>query len=1123
VGPGARWRTRMVIRARFRLLSAIALLVLATPATALAESRLMRQPDIHGNQVTFVYGGDLWTVDRTGGAARKLTNDIGLETFPSFSPDGKTIAFTGEYDGNVDAFTIPATGGEPLRLTFHPGSDRVVTWYPDGSGILFRTGRGSYTYRIEQFYKVSREGGFAEGVVLPVAGPGTFSPDGKKLAYNLPSMESRTWKRYQGGSAPEIYIYDFKANDTKKITDWTGTDEFPMWYGKTIYFNSDRTGKLNIYAYDLESGSTRQVTKFDDFDVKWPSLGPDAIVFENGGYLHVLDLPSEKLNKIAVNIEADRVLARSEFRNVSDNIRGIDISPSAKRVVMEARGDIFTAPAKKGTYRNLTNTPAIRERDPAWSPDGRWVAYWSDRSGEYELFVKSQDGKGDERQITHLGKGYGFTPIWSPDSKKLLYSDQSGTVFYVPVNGGDVVRVDKSDQGDIRDYKWSPDSKWIAYSKTGDNLYNSLYLYSLGTKKVLRLSDGMTDDIEPAFDPEGKYLFFRSNRHFNPQFGAYDNEFIFPNSGGLFVMTLAADTPSPILPESDEEEAGEAGKDKQDDKDGDEGKAAKKDKDDDDEEKADDTKVADITVDADGIATRIAEIPVDPGNYFGLSASKGKLFYLDAKDRSPYDDDDEQGGEFALRFFDFEEREEETVLDDVNGYGLNKDGSKILVSLGKGHAIIDAKADQKVEDKLALDNIQMMVDPKAEWHQMFADAWRLERDFFYDPSMHGVDWKGIRERYEPLVDHVSHRTDLNYLLGELIGELNCSHAYVGGGDFPKVPKVGVGLLGADYELDRSSGRYRFQKIYRQSEWNQDVAAPLAAPGVQVKEGDYLISVNGQEVKAPTDVYAYFQNTAGRPITIQVNSKPSVDGAREYTVDPAKSEGELRYTEWVSENRRKVAEATGGRVGYLHVPDTAIRGHVEFSKGFYASVDKDGLIVDGRFNSGGFIPDEMVARLARKQLSYWARREYKPFKTPTLAVDGPKAVVTNEYAGSGGDCLPYFFRAYGLGPVIGKRTWGGLVGISRSIPLMDGGGVTFPDFGFYSLDGQWVVENHGVDMDIEVEQWPHLVVNGHDPQLERAIQEVMKALETSPPRRPVVPPYPNKAGVKIEPEKTSREN
>lgn len=1084
----------------------LAFVTLALPSLSAAESRLMRQPDIHGSTIVFVYGGDLWTVERTGGTARRLTTDVGIEQYPAFAPDGRSVAFTAEYDGNPDLFVIPASGGEARRITWHPDGDRVAAWYPDGRDLLIRTGRTNSTYRLSTFHRQPADGGFAVPVPPPVAGPACFSPDGRRLAFNSPTTETRTWKRYKGGLAADVYIYDFATNGTEKITDWVGSDEFPMWFNDTIYFGSDRVGgRMNLWAYDLKTKATRQVTKFDTYDVKFPSIGPDAIVFENGGALYVLDLPSEKLTPIVVDVPSDRAATRGEYRAVADAVQGFSLSPSAKRVAVEARGDIFTVPAKKGTFRNLTDSPGVREKDPSWSPDGRTVAYWSDRTGEYELYLRNQDGSGVERKVTSLGAGYRFDIAWSPDSKRLAWSDQTGTLYHAAVADGRPVRVAKGEEGDIREYAWSPDSKWMAYTTFGSNGYGSIHLYDVKSGRSTWVSGGTTPDSDPTFDPEGKYLYFASARHFAPRLGGFDDgTWIFPNPVGLFAVTLAADGASPVQPESDEEtgaEAGESGDGKGDGA----GKGAKGGKGGKEKDAAAEDAVKPVTVDLEGISDRVVELPVDPGEYFALRGAGGKLFFL-ARDAAAVPGEDGPTGA-DLKFYDLKERETKDVISGLRGYDLSGDGSKLLVlPAAGGAAIVDAAPDQKADEKLALDALRAFVNPMAEWKQMFAEGWRLERDFFYDPGMHGLDWQEMRRRYEPLVAHAAHRADLNYVIGELISELNCSHAYVGGGEYPDVPHVSVGLLGAAYTLDAASGRYRFQKIYRKSEWNEDVVAPLAAPGIRVAEGDYLLRVDGRDLRAPEDVYAAFVGTARRPTTITVNSRPDTTGARTYTVTPLANDYELRYLDWVEGNRKAVSDATGGRVGYMHVPDTAFRGIVEFSRAFYAQNGKDGLIVDGRYNSGGFIPSGMVEMLARKPLSRWARREYRDFKTPSAGIHGPKVCLTNEYAGSGGDALPYYFRIHGLGPIIGRRSWGGLVGISRDLSLIDGGSVTMPDFGMFNLKGEWDVENHGIDPDIEVFQDFGAVVGGRDPQLEKAIEVIREQLSRMPPpaKQPAFP-------------------
>ncbi len=1075
------------------VLALAALAASVVPAAALEECRLMRMPDIQGDRIVFVYAGDLWTVARAGGTAERLTSHEGQELFPKFSPDGRTIAFTAEYDGNTDAYTIPAEGGEPKRLTWHPGIDQVAEWYPDGRSILIRSARNSAPARYDRFFKVPAGGGFEQMLALPTAGYASFSADGNLLAFVSPSYDRRTWKHYKGGNAPNIWVYDFAKNSSQRITDWEGPDEWPMFHGRTVYYCSDQGGRTaNLWAYDLDSKQRRQVTKFDEYDVKWPSVGSDAIVFENGGYLWVMDLPSEKLTKLSVMVPDDKPATRVEYRNVSDRIGGFDLSPSAKRAVIEARGELFTVPAEKGDVRNLTNTPGAREKDPAWSPDGRWIAYLSDKSGEYQVHVIGADGKTPDRQVTREGATYRYEPRWSPDSKKLLFSDKTHRLWWVDVATGRLTEIVHSDYGEIHEYGWSGDSKWVCFSSATPAGFGLVQLYSLDSGKVTNVTDGLSDDFEPAFDPEGRYLYFISRRTFTPEFGAFELDIHFGATDKIYALSLQDTTASPVAPQSDEESPAAAdkgeGKDKGDAKGGKEAKAAE----------------ASVRIDLAGLAGRAAELPVPAGRYHGLTAAKGKVVWL-SMDAAP---DENGNAPLSLHFLDFDKREDTTVLSGIDdGYALSKDGGKVLYRKDGTFGIVELAEGKKPGDgKIDTGTLMAWVDPRQEWMQMFNEAWRLERDFYYDPAMGGLDWKAIGERYRQLVPYVAHRADLNYILGELIGELGTSHTYVGGGDLPKVPQVGVGLLGVDWSADAATGLYRFQKIYRGRDWNSNVHAPLGEPGIGVQEGDYLLEVNGRPVRLPENVYAAFTGTVDQLTTIKVGRSASDPRARTYTVKPIANELSLRYVAWVRGNYDKVQQATGGRVAYIHVPNTAIAGMQEFSKGYFPQVDKQGIIVDERFNGGGFIPDFFVERLERKTWTYWSQRDGQSFRTPQTALDGPKCILTNEYAGSGGDAFPYYFRLRGCGPVIGKRTWGGLVGISKDLPLVDGGSVTMPDFGIYGTDGKWMIENHGVDPDFEVENTPESMVDGHDLQLERAIQYELDELAKHPVVRPQHPPY-----------------
>lgn len=1077
-----------------RLIPALLLLtVAASPVFALEDCRLMRMPDIQGDRIAFVYSGDLWTVARAGGIAQRLTTHDGFEVFPKFSPDGRTIAFTGEYDGNTDAFTIAASGGEPARLTYHPGSDNVAEWYPDGSSLLLRSARASAPTRFDRFFKIPATGGFEQMLALPTAGYASLSSDGKQVAFVSPSYDRRTWKRYHGGNAPNIWVYDFSANKSECITkDWAGADEWPMFHGRTVYYCSDRDSKTaNLWAYDLDKKTQRKVTSFTEYDVKWPSVGSDAIVFENGGNLWVMDLPTEKLTKISVQVPDDRPATRAELRNVSDWLGGFDLSPSAKRAVIEARGELFSVPAEKGDARNLTNTPGARERNPVWSPDGKWIACLSDRSGEYELHVIGADGKTADRQITKLGAGFRFQPVWSPDSKKLAFSDGANNLSWCDVATGKVTLVTHDPMGEMHDYCWSGDSRWVAFVAQTPANFRTIRLYSLSDNKVTQVTDGMQEDFSPSFDPEGKYLFFVSRRTFTPDFGGFELNMVFSATDKLYAMTLRDTLESPVAPQSDEESAEAA--DAKDDK----GDAKGKEK----EKPAAD---AGWRVDLAGMAQRAAELPVPAGRYVGLTATKGKLVYL-AQDASP---DEDGQAPLTLRFYDLGERESKTVLEGIDGgYSLSKDGGKVLYHKGGVLGIVELASGKKAGDgKLDLGGLNAWVNPRQEWMQMYNEAWRLERDLYYDPGMGGLDWNAVGERYRQLVPYVAHRSDLNYLLGEMIAELSTSHTYVSGGDMPELPRVGVGLLGVDWGFDPTSGLHRFEHIYRGRDWNSAVEAPLGQPGLRVREGEYLLEVNGRAVRAPQNVYAAFIGTAGKLTTIKVGASASDPKARTITVKPVANEASLRYVAWVRANFDKVQKATNGRIAYIHVPNTAVGGMQEFSKGFYPQVDREGIIVDERFNGGGFIPDFFVERLMRKTWTYWSARDGVGFRTPGQSIDGPKCILANEYAGSGGDAFPFYFRQQGLGPVIGKRTWGGLVGISRDLPLMDGGSVTIPDFGIYSTDGKWIVENHGVDPDFEVENTPESMVDGHDLQLEKAIQYSLEQLQSNPVKRPARPEY-----------------
>ncbi|MGC1483045.1 MAG: PDZ domain-containing protein [Candidatus Acidiferrum sp.] len=1068
-------------------------------------TRLLRFADISKDRVVFAYAGDLWIASREGGDARRLTSHVGDELYPKFSPDGKWVAFTGEYDGNPDVYVISTEGGEPKRLTFHPSNDIVLGWTPDGKNILFRSDRFNEPLgRSTRLYLIAPQGGTPHPLPVPRGDLTSFSPDGSKIAYLETSQEFRTWKRYRGGWSLPIAIYDLKKNTYEELPKTAGMDMFPMWHGNSIFFISDRDGIMNLYSYDLSSKQTKKLTDYAEFDIKWPSLGPDAIVYENGGLLYEYNLDSGKTRSLPILVRAEDLEARPEFKTVAQGIGSGAISPSGARAVVEARGNIFTIPAEHGSVRTLTTDhSSIHELNPAWSPDGKSIAYLSDKSGEYELYTRPQMG-GDETRITTDGKIYRYGPTWSPDSKKLAYWDKSNQLWYVNLEDKKPVLVDASDYGLIADASWSPDSLWLAYSKPHRRGANDVFLYSLASRKIAEVSSGFYSDNNPVFDNNGKILYFISTRYFYPSIGQLDQRYNYYSTDGVFAVTLKADEPSPFKPESDEEKSADENKDKKKDEARDESAKSGEQKPNEQKEEKKTEVVKPIQIDLDGIANRVAPVPIEAGILSNLAARKDKFFYVstpvEARQLGTPDHDPKN----VLHVYDVTKREDKVLLEGIDGYDVDKEGNKVLYKAGPVLGITDAVPGKaKVgAGKLDLSALQVKIDPREEWRQIYRETWRIERDFYWDPNMTGHDWNKIGARYEALLPWVAHRSDLNYLIGELIAELSTSHTYVGGGDQPQKSHVSVGMLGADFESD--GGFYRIAKIYPGENWNDATRSPLTDPGLKVKAGDYLISVDGQEARTSHAVYSYFQDLAGKLVALKVNNKPSAEGAWEITVKPIGNETGVRYLDWVESNRRKVAEATGGRVGYMHVPDTSIPGIIAFDKELTGQLDKDGIIIDERYNAGGQIPDFYTEKLKRSLLAVISARDGKDVPYPPVAIYGPKIMLVNELSGSGGDLFPWLFRFEKIGPIVGTRTWGGLVGINRGAPLRDGGFVTAPSAGFYSWanGGSWAVENHGVDPDYVVPQRPDLVVEGHDPQLEKAIElakEALKDYKGLPPR------------------------
>ena len=1056
---------------------------------AQVDARLFQFPDVSQTQITFVYGDDIWVAPKEGGIASRLSSPEGLESFPRFSPDGSRIAFSGNYDGNVDIYVLPSQGGLPTRVTHHGMFDRLVDWYPDGKHLLYAASMESGKQRWSQLYKISPEGGLPEKLPMVHAEMGALSPDSKKIAFTDRSQVFRTWKRYRGGSAPDIWIFDLQSMEAQNFTRNAANDELPMWTGDKIYYLSDQGPEIrfNIWVYDTKAKTSKQVTKFKDFDVHFPSLGPSEIVFEADGKLYLLGLKDEKYKEVQIQVVTDQAFVKPRKESVEKFLQNISISPDGNRAVVEARGELFSVPAVKGYVQNLSQSPGAAERYPAWSPDGKYIAYWSDKSGEYELTVRDLSNGNKEKQLTQLGPGFRYNLYWSPDSKKLAFVDQTMTMRIYHMESNTLDRVDQDFflfEGGLRGWtpSWSPDSRWLAYSRTVDNSNNALFIYDSKDKKSKQASSGFYNDLNPVFDPEGKYLYLTTNRSFSPVYSDFDNSWIYPNATQLAAISLRKDVPSLLAAENDTVAI-------QIDTIGNWKKSQ--------EEKKEEAKVKPVEIDFEGFEQRLVILPPAAGNMGGLYPTEGKLVFM----RFPVAGTPNPSG--TLMYYDLKEREEKTILENVNWHKMSADGKKLLVNSNGQWGVVEPNPDQKLEKTMPVAEMEATINPREEWRQIFNDTWRFERDFFYDEKMHGVDWPAMRKQYGALIEHASSRNDVNFIIGELIGELNASHTYRGGGDQETTKSRQVGYLGVNWE--KVDGHFRIKEIIRGAAWDNEVRSPLDEPGIGVQAGDFVLAVNGIALKDYTDPWAAFEGLAGKTVELTVHSKASMEGARTVVVQTLSDETRLRNLAWIESNRRHVDEASGGKLGYIYVPSTGIDGQNELVRQFYGQWNKEGLVIDERFNNGGQIPDRFIELLNRKPLAYWDVRDGKTWQWPPVGHFGSMAMLINGWSGSGGDAFPDYFRKSGLGPLIGSRTWGGLIGISGSPSLIDGGGVTVPTFRMYNPDGTWFKEGHGVDPDIEVPEDPSALAKGKDPQLEKAIEVVMKQLAakgTVKPKEPV---------------------
>ena len=1069
---------------------ALATAMISGSANADSAAQILRFPDIQAGRIVFVHAGDLYLVSAEGGTAFRLTSHEGQELYPKFSPDGSQIAFSAEYNGTRQVYVMPAAGGEPRQLTWYTdvgpmpprgGTDnRVLDWTPDGKNILVRMNRTPYDERTGRPYLVPVAGGLETPMAVPEIGDGMISPDGTKLVFTPIDRAFRTWKRYRGGRTQDVWTYDLAANTSQQLTANRATDQQPMWIGDAIYFVSDRSDtKLNLYAMSAQGGEARKLTNFTDFDVLWPSAGSDAIVFEKGGAIWRFDPASGEAKAVPIRVASDAPDTQPRFVEAGQFIESFGLSPGGERAVFGARGDVITVPAKEGEPRNISRTPDAREHSVSWSPDGKSIAYLSDASGEYEIYVQAQDGRSAPRRITTDGDIWRFAPVWSPDSKKLAYADKRQRLRVVDVASGATAEVDTGRYADITQYVFAPDSRWLVYAKQYANGNNALWLYALDSGVTTQLTADTTTALSPAFDPQGRYLYFLSDRDYNLAFSAYEFNWLYRNATRIYAATLAADGPALFRPRVDE--VGQSSPT---------------------EEGAEQTKAPDrLSIDIPGFDQRTLALNAPAGNYQSLSANGDGVFFVTADGRG------REGGKSTVQFLSLKADAKPQAVAEADAYALSADGKKLLLQQGPNFAIVEAKPEADFnQGKLALDHMTLRIEPKREWQQLYVDAWRILRDWFYDPGMHGMDWNAIREQYQPLVAGVRSRADLDYILSEIAGEVNSGHVYVQAGDQPTVERKAGGLLGAELVAD-ASGYFRIAHIFPGENWEPRTRSPLTEPGVKVKEGEYLIAIDDVSTQGVDNVYRLLENKGDRWVSLRINSVPSTSGAREVVVRTLTSERELRYLDWVQSRRRMVEQLSDGRIGYIHVPNTAVEGSRELFKGLVAYHDKDALIIDDRYNGGGFIPDRLVELLARTPLNYWKQRGLEPNATPFLHHRGPKAMLINGLSSSGGDALPYYFRKLGLGKLIGTRTWGGLIGLSGNPALADNGAILAATFRFLDTNGKWDVEDVGVVPDIEVIDRPELIAAGRDPSIERAVQELLAELEKNPLKPITAPPAP----------------
>ncbi len=1118
---------------------------------------MIRNPDVSHEKIVFSYGDDLWVVDRAGGVASPLASPAGAESNPRFSPDGQWIAFEGNYDGGRDLYVVPTSGGIPQRWTHHPAAERLCDWTPDGKSLLFSSNGSAGLGRQQQLFTVSLAQPHPQPVPVPYGENGSLNADGQWLAYTPYARDQRTWKRYRGGMASDIWLFHLTTKTSKRMTDFEGTDTIPMWHGTNVYYLSDAgpTHRLNVWKYDTETGQREAITHFADYDCKMSSMGPGPngegeIVFQNGSQIYLLNLATRESQAVSITIPGDRPTLRPQQVDAAKFIGSASISPTGQRLVVQGRGDLWTLPAKNGSPRNLTQSNGSFERDPSWSPDGRWIAYLSDATGEYEVYVTQSDGRGETRQLTKQGSAFRYSPQWSPDSNWITFGDKTGALYLHNLESGDTKQVARDPQGNRMSAAWSADSAWLTYALNPEHRSagSSIWVYNVADGTQLKLTAGFFNDSNPVFDRKGDYLYFSSNRAFNrPQYEDLGTSFIYAGTQVLVALPLRSDVKHPYLAEVDEETwksdkadatdkpAADKPKDESEDKSEDKapngqppaegaGDAA------DQASKASDTAApaeatdtasdavkadkptpakAALVIEAAGAEARAFQVPVPQGNFGGLAVNDaGHLIYTRSGGRG-------SDTPTAIKIFDLQDKEkaEKEVVSGAGQFELSADGKKMMVSRGGNFYIIDAKAGQKLERTVSTNGMTVIIDPRVEWKQLFWEAWRLQRDFFYDPKLHGVDWLAVGKRYETLLADCVSRRDVGFVIGEMISELNVGHAYYREASLETGPANNVGVLGARLEIEGDV--YRLAELYRGADWDVDARNPLIEAGV--RDGQYLLAINHQALRTNEDPHVRLIGAVGGTVLLTVGDQPTPsDTDKTIAIKVSSSDEDLRFRHWIESKRRYVEEKSGGKVGYVYVVNTGVPGQNDLIRQFYGQIGKQALIIDDRWNGGGQIPTRFIELLNRPVTNYWARRDGLDWTWPPDSHQGPKCMLINGLAGSGGDMFPALFKQYGLGKLIGTRTWGGLVGITGSPSLIDGASVTVPSFAYYRTDGNWGIEGHGVDPDIEVIDDPALMVDGGDPQLDRAIALMLEEIETKGYQPPQRPASPDRSGFGIDP-------